>query len=40
MEIQSLAGEECRLANPWNDSRGEALRYSATKGQRIQVVPA
>jgi hypothetical protein len=40
VEIESLAGEVCRLANPWNDSRGEVLRYETTKGQRIRVVPA
>ncbi len=40
VEIESLAGEECRLVNPWQDHRGEILRYATTRGQRIRVLPA
>jgi hypothetical protein len=39
VEIESLAGGECVLVNPWNDSRGEFLRYHTNKRQRIRALP-
>jgi hypothetical protein len=48
VELESLAGSECRLRNPWDDTAmlngkrmtGSLLRFPTRKGERIRVTPA
>jgi hypothetical protein len=37
VELESLAGMECRLRNPWS---GELQRFPTRKGERIVVKKA
>jgi hypothetical protein len=34
VELESLAGAECRLRNPWT---GELQRFNPRKGERVKV---
>jgi hypothetical protein len=48
VELESLAGSECRLRNPWGDAAmwngkrvsGSLLVFPTRKGERIRVTPA
>jgi hypothetical protein len=48
VELESLAGAECRLRNPWDDTAmlngkrvtGRLLTFPTRKGERIRVTPA
>ncbi len=48
VEVESLAGAECRLRNPWGDRAvvngkpmaGSLLTFPTRKGERIRVTPA